>query len=283
MSAITTDTHVVKKARRRALPRTLISGGIILLLSMLLAFFPSLFAPYNPTTFDYKAILKGPSWLHPFGTDSFGRDVLSRVIHAYTIDMQIAIFSTVGPFIFGTFVGAIVGYLGGVAEAIFGRVVDAVLTFPFLVLVIAVVSVLGPGLGNMYIAIGVVGWVFYARLIASEIKVQKRLDYADAGRVMGYTPARIIFRHLLPNAITPAIVYWMTDMALAILLGSSLGYLGLGAQPPAAEWGVQIADGKNYMNTAWWISVFPGVAIVVTGLGFSLTGDGLAELLRVRR
>ena len=176
-----------------------------------------------------------------------------------------------------------VGYVGGLAETLFGRVVDAVITFPFLVLVIAIVSVLGPGLINMYIAVGVVGWVFYARIIAAEVKVQKRLDYADAGRAMGYTHFRIIFRHLLPNAITPAIVYWMTDMALAILLGSSLGYLGLGAQPPAAEWGVQIADGKNFMATAWWISVFPGIAIVITGLGFSLLGDGLAELLRTRR
>jgi peptide/nickel transport system permease protein len=209
--------------------------------------------------------------------------VLSRVIHAYTIDMQIAVFATTGPFVFGTIIGAFVGYAGGITEAIFGRIVDAVVTFPFLVLVIAVVSVLGPGLGNMYVAIGVVGWVFYARLVAAEIKVQKRLDYADAGRVMGYGALRIIFRHLLPNAITAAIIYWMTDMALAILLGSSLGYLGLGAQPPAAEWGVQIADGKNFMSTAWWISVFPGIAIVITGLGFSLAGDGVAELLRVRR
>ncbi len=285
MSVAMTDTIAAKASRLRlsSMPRTLVSGGIILLLSLLLAFFPSLFAPYDPTAFDYNALLKGPSLAHPFGTDSFGRDVLSRVIHAYTIDMQIAVFSTVGPFVFGTLVGAFVGYAGGIAETIFGRIVDAVVTFPFLVLVIAVVSVLGPGLGNMYIAVGVVGWVFYARLVAAEVKVQKRLDYADAGRVMGYTPARIVFRHLLPNAITPAIVYWMTDMALAILLGSSLGYLGLGAQPPASEWGVQIADGKNYMNTAWWISVFPGISIVITGLGFSLAGDGVAELLRVRR
>jgi peptide/nickel transport system permease protein len=135
----------------------------------------------------------------------------------------------------------------------------------------------------MYIALAVVGWVFYARIIAAEVKVQKRLDYADAGRAMGYTPARIIFRHLLPNAITPAVVYLVTDMALAILLGSSLGYLGLGAQPPAAEWGVQIAEGKNFMTTGWWISVFPGIAIVITGLGFSLIGDGLAEVLRTRK
>ena len=168
-------------------------------------------------------------------------------------------------------------------ESIFGRVVDAIITFPFLVLVIAIVAVLGPGLKNMYIAVGVVDWVFYARLIAAEMKIQRRLDYADAGRVMGYGPGRIILRHLLPNAITPAIVYWMTDMALAILLGSSLGYLGLGAQPPAAEWGVLIADGKNFMSTAWWISIFPGIAIVLTGLGFSLFGDGLADVLRPRR
>jgi peptide/nickel transport system permease protein len=269
--------------RATPLPRPLILGGSILIASLLLASFPTLFAPYDPNAFDYAALLQGPTSAHPMGTDNFGRDVLSRVIHAYTIDMQIAIFATVFPFLIGTVVGALVGYVGGVSETIFGRVVDAVITFPFLVLVIAIVSVLGPGLMNMYIAVGVVGWVFYARIIAAEVKVQKRLDYADAGRAMGYSHLRIIFRHLLPNAITPAVVYWMTDMALAILLGSSLGYLGLGAQPPTAEWGVQIAEGKNFMGTAWWISVFPGIAIVVTGLGFSLTGDGLAEILRTRK
>lgn len=267
----------------RLIPRPLLFGGILIGLSLVLAVFPAVFAPYDPIAFDYNALLAPPSRAHLMGTDNFGRDVLSRVIHAYTIDMQIAFFGTVFPFVIGTLVGALVGYAGGTADAVFGRVVDAVITFPFLVLVIAIVSVLGPGLVNMYIALGVVGWVFYARIIASEIKIQKRLDYADAGRAMGYTPMRIIFRHLLPNAITPAIVYLMTDMALAILLGSSLGYLGLGAQPPTAEWGVQIAEGKNFMSTAWWISVFPGIAIVLTGLGFSLIGDGMAELLRTRK
>lgn len=269
--------------RLRRFPRAFTFGAAILIASVVVAAIPSAFAPYDPLTMDYANLLAPPSVAHPFGTDNFGRDVLSRVIHAYTIDMQIALFATLFPFVFGTIVGAIVGYVGGATEAVFGRVVDAVITFPFLVLVIAIVSVLGPGLINMYIAIGVVGWVFYARIIAAEVKVQKRLDYADAGRAMGYTHGRIVFRHLLPNAITPAIVYWMTDMALAILLGSSLGYLGLGAQPPAAEWGVQIADGKNFMATAWWISVFPGIAIVITGLGFSLLGDGLAEILRGRK
>lgn len=272
-----------RRRRRARLPATLVAGGLIIGLSVLVAAFPRLVAPYDPLAFDYKALLKGPSAAHWFGTDNFGRDVLSRVIHAYTLDMQIALFATLGPFVVGSLVGALVGYVGGWVEALFGRLVDAVITFPFLVLVIAIVAVLGPGLNNMYIAVGIVGWVFYARLVAAEVKVQKRLDYADAGRAMGYTPARIVFRHLLPNAITPAIVYWMTDMALAILLGSSLGYLGLGAQPPAAEWGVEIADAKNFMSTAWWMSVFPGLAIVVTGLAFSLVGDGLAELLRTKK
>ncbi len=274
---------VPTKHRARPLPPALVGGGVILAVSLFFAFAPQVVAPHSPIAIDYKAILKPPSWLHPFGTDNFGRDMLSRVIHAYTLDMQIALFTTLFPFVFGTTVGALVGYYGGIAETIFGRIVDTIITFPLLVLVIAIVAVLGPGLGNMYIAVGMVYWVFYARLIASEVKLQRSLDYAAAARVMGHNDARIIVRHIMPNVITTGIVYWMTDMAIAILLGSSLGYLGLGAQPPAAEWGVLIAGGKNYMATAWWISIFPGIAIVTTGLGFSLLGDGLAELLRVER
>ena len=274
-----------RRARVR-LPRLswpLAIGLAILGISLVFAFVPDLVAPYPPTKFDYRAILKGPSAAHLFGTDNFGRDILSRTIWAYRIDLQIALFGTLFPVVFGTLVGAIVGYRGGWALAVFGRVVDAVVTFPFFVLVIAIVVVLGPGLSNLYIAVSIIGWVFYARLIAAEMGVQRRLDYAAAGRVMGYSTARILLRHLLPNTVSAALVFWMTDMALCILLGSSLGYLGLGAQPPTAEWGVLIADGKNYMNTAWWISIFPGIAIVVTGLGFSLLGDGLADLLRPRR
>ena len=227
--------------------------------------------------------MQPPSAAHWFGTDNFGRDVLSRTIWATRVDIQIAIFSTLFPLVFGTIVGTLTGYYGGWLDAVFGRLVDLVITFPFLVIVIAIVAVLGPGLLNMYIAVSAIGWVFYAQLIRAEIRVQKQSDYAAAARVLGYGEMRLIFRHLLPNAITPAIVYWMTDMALAILLGSSLGYLGLGAQPPTAEWGVIIAEGKNFMSTAWWISVFPGIAIVVAGVSFSMVGDGLADLLRRRR
>ena len=275
--------NVTARRSRQRPSATLILGAAILVISFALAIAPGLVAPYDPLAFDYVNLLKPPSAAHLLGTDNFGRDVLSRTIWAYQIDMQIAIFATLPALLVGSAVGALVGYYGGWPDTLFERLVDAVITFPFLVLVIVIVGVLGPGLTNMYIAVGVVGWVFYARLLRGEIRVQKSRDYAAAARVMGYTDARIILRHLLPNAITPIIVYWMTDMALGILLGSSLGYLGLGAQPPAAEWGVLIADGKNFMATAWWIAVFPGIAIVITGLGFSLFGDGLADLLRPRR
>ena len=285
------DNVLSRSAARRLRPRlrwpavnwTFAAGAGILLAAVALAVAPQAVAPFDPTKFDYKAILKAPSATHLFGSDNFGRDMLSRTIWAYRVDLQIALFGPLFPVVFGTAIGAVGGYAGGWAQVVFGRVVDAVVTFPFLVLVIAIVAVLGPGLINLYIAVSAVGWVFYARIVAAEVAVQGRLDYAAAGRVMGYSTARILIRHILPNAITAALVYWMTDMALCILLGSSLGYLGLGAQPPTAEWGVLIAEGKNYMRTAWWISIFPGVAIVVTGLGFSLLGDGLADMLRPRR
>lgn len=269
--------------RLRHWPGSLVAGALILLAVLVCAVAPGLVAPYDPLAFDYMALLQPPSAAHPFGTDQFGRDILSRTISAATIDLQIALFATVAPLVVGTLVGLLVGYYGGIADALFGRLVDLVVTFPFLVLVIAIVAVLGPGLLNMYIAIGVVGWVFYAKLMRAEVLVLRGQDFVSATKVLGYGEARILLRHILPNAARPILVYWMTDMALAILLGSSLGYLGLGAQPPAAEWGVLIADGKNFFSQAWWITVFPGIAIVVCGIGFSLLGDGLADMLDVRR
>ena len=265
------------------LPIPLLAGAVILLAVLLCAVAPGWVAPYDPLAFDYTALQQPPGAQHPFGTDQFGRDILSRTIAAATIDLQIALFATIAPLVVGTLIGLLVGYYGGWADILFGRLVDLVVTFPFLVLVIAIVAVLGPGLGNMYIAVSVIGWVFYARLVRGEVLVLRGHDYVSAARVLGYNEARVLLRHILPNAARPVLVYWMTDMSLAILLGSSLGYLGLGAQPPTAEWGVLIADGKNLFTQAWWISVFPGIAIVLCGIGFSLVGDGLADLLDVKR
>ncbi len=272
------------RIRLRFQPKfTLIAGLILLAVFVLLAIFPEQFAPYSPTDFDYSAILSPPSRAHPFGTDNFGRDIFSRVIWAARVDLQIALFTTAFPFLFGTLIGSVTGYYGKWLDALFGRIVDIVVVFPFLVLVIAIVAFLGPGLTNMYIAVSVVGWVAYARLVRGEMMVQKQAEYAMAAKTMGYTPWRIIGRHLLPNVIGSSITYWMTDMSLGILLGASLGYLGLGAQPPTAEWGVMVADGKNFMNTAPWISTFPALALTVAGITFSLLGDGVADLLRPRK
>lgn len=275
MRAITLSR--LRLARLPLAPSLLIGGGIVLL-SILIAIAPQWFATHDPEIFDYEALLVAPSAAHWFGTDSFGRDIYSRVIWAFRVDLQIAFFATIVAVVFGTIVGAVVGYFGGILDTIVGRIIDVIVIFPFLVLIIAVVALLGPGLINMYIAMTAVGWVFYCRLMRAEILVQKNLDYAAAAKGLGYSHMRIILRHLLPNAITPVMIYWMTDMALAVLLGSSLGYLGLGAQPPEAEWGVLIADGKNYIETAWWMSIFPGLAILLLGLGLSLFSDGLAEL-----
>ena len=259
-----------------------IIGGALLTIFVCAALFPSVLAPYDPNFIDYKGLLKPPSLAHWFGTDHLGRDMLSRVIWAASVDLQIAVFSTLFPVIFGTIVGSFIGYYGGIFDTLFGRLVDLVVTVPFLVLVIAIVAVLGPGLFNLYIAVGTVGWVAYARLTRAEIIRQKSLDYAAAGRVMGFGPMRIIFDQLLPNAIGPVLVYWMTAMSLAILLGSSLGYLGLGAQPPTAEWGVMIFDARNFTANAPWMSIFPGIAIVLAGMSFSLLGDGASEWLQRR-
>jgi peptide/nickel transport system permease protein len=267
------------RGKLRAVPAV---GIAILVLFLICAIAPAWIAPRDPLAFDYRALLRPPSLTHPFGTDNFGRDLLSRVIWASRIDLQIALFATVFPMLFGTFAGCLLGYFGGIVDAVFRRLVDVIITIPFIVLVIAIVAVLGPGLSNMYVAISAVGWIVYARLARAEVLAQRRLDYVAAARVMGYSAPRIVFRHLLPNVAPTVLVYWMSDMALAILLGSSLGYLGLGAQPPTAEWGELIADGKNFLTTAWWISIFPGIAIVLAGIGFSLAGDALADRLRRR-
>ena len=264
-------------------PPALIAGIAVLAAMLACALVPGRIAPYDPLAFDYNALLQPPGAAHWFGTDQFGRDMLSRTISAATLDLQIALFATVAPLVAGTLIGLLVGYYGGIADVLFGRLVDLVVTFPFLVLVIAIVAVLGPGLANMYVAIAAVGWVFYAKLMRAEVLVLRGQDFVSAAKVLGYGDARILLRHILPNAARPILVYWMTDMALAILLGSSLGYLGLGAQPPEAEWGVLIADGKNFFTQAWWIAVFPGFAIVLCGIGFSLAGDGLADLLDAGR
>ncbi|WP_245455247.1 ABC transporter permease [Mesorhizobium sp. M9A.F.Ca.ET.002.03.1.2] len=262
--------------------RTTLAAGIAVLgLFLVLAVFAPFIAPYDPIFQDAAARLQAPSPAHPLGTDNFGRDILSRVIWGARIDLQIAVIGVVFPFIIGTTLGTIAGFFGGIVDVIFMRIVDVVLAFPFLVLMLSIIAILGPGLGSFYIAMALVGWVSYARLIRAQILVLKNSDYAVAAISLGFSRSRVMFRHLLPNAAAGSLVFVMSDAVLVLLNGAAISYLGLGVQPPVAEWGVMVADGQSFITTAWWITLFPGLSIVLLAFGFSLMGDALADLMGV--
>jgi peptide/nickel transport system permease protein len=264
--------------RRRG---TLATGVFLLGAFVILALGAPLIAPYDPIAQDVAARLHGPSWLHPFGTDNFGRDILSRVIWSTRIDLQIAVIGVLFPFIIGTALGTVAGFFGGIVDAIFMRLVDIILAFPFLVLMLSIIAILGPGLGSFYIAMALVGWVSYARLIRAQMLVLKNHDYAVAAVSLGFSRTRIMFRHLLPNAVAGSVVFAMSDAVLVLLNGAAISYLGLGVQPPTAEWGVMVAEGQPFVTTAWWITLFPGLSIVTLAFAFSMIGDGLANLFGV--
>ena len=268
---------------RRALGRgpVLAAGCALVGFFVLLALAAALVAPFDPAFQDTAARLQPPSLAHPFGTDNFGRDMLSRVIWGARIDLQIAVIGVIFPFLLGTTIGTISGFFGGIVDTIFMRLVDVILAFPFLVLMLAIIAILGPGLTSFYIAMALVGWVSYARLVRAQILVLKNQDFAVAARSLGFSRSRIMFRHLLPNAIAGSLVFAMSDAVLVLLNGAAISYLGLGVQPPTAEWGVMVAEGQAFITTAWWITLFPGLAIVTLAFGFSLLGDGLADLLGV--
>ncbi|HET7095469.1 MAG TPA: ABC transporter permease, partial [Thermomicrobiales bacterium] len=219
----------------------------------------------------------------PFGTDNFGRDVLTRVVYAAHLDLLIGIVPTSITLVTGVILGSIAGYYGGKADTIIMRVADVVMAFPFIVLVIGIIAMLGPGLRNLFIAIALVGWISYARLVRGEILVVKHQDYVVAAEALGNTSRAVLLRHVLPNVIAQTIVYAMSDAVLNILLGAALSFLGLGVQPPTPEWGLMIQEARNFIRQAWWMPTFPGLAIVVTGVALSLIGDGLAERMNAGR
>ncbi|HWA42461.1 MAG TPA: ABC transporter permease [Hypericibacter adhaerens] len=269
-------------AQGLAAPAALKLGAAISLAWLFLALAAPLVAPYDPIAQDLEQTLRHPGWAHWLGTDNFGRDVLSRIIWGARFDLAMGLLGVIVPFILGSAIGLVAGYFGGLVDTLLMRLLDITISFPFFVLVIAIISVLGAGLASFFIAVALVGWVSYARLIRSQTLVLKHSDFVLAARNLGYSRRRIMARHILPNAVLPAVVFSMSDVVLTILLGSSLSYLGLGVQPPAAEWGVMIAEGQTFLATAWWISFFPGLAIVTLALGFSLLADGLAETLGIR-
>jgi peptide/nickel transport system permease protein len=265
-----------------SLPRLAVIGGALCLFWLLVALAAPWLAPYDPLAQDLAATLQPPSVVHLLGTDNFGRDILSRIIWGTRLDLQMGVFGVLFPFIIGTFIGAMSGYFGGFVDMVLMRLLDITISFPFFVLIIAIVATLGPGLGSFYIALALVGWVSYARLVRARFLVLKHADFVMAARSLGFSHLRIVLHHILPNAIMPALVFSMSDAVIDILLGSSLSYLGLGIQPPTPEWGLMIAEGQNFIATGWWMTFFPGLAIVLLATGFSLLADGAAEYFGIR-
>ena len=258
----------------------LVAGLAILVVVVGLALAAPLVTSYSPIAQNLNDSLLGPSSRHLLGTDQLGRDTFTRLLYGMRLDLQIAFIAVLLPFLLGIVLGSLAGYFGGWVDSVIMRLVDIVVAFPFYVLIIALVFVLGPGKSSIFIAITLVGWVAYARIIRGEILVAKRQDYITAARSGGLSNVRIMRRHLLPNVISQGFIYGMSDIVQDILAIVTLGYLGLGIPPPTADLGSMINDGQNFLSTHWQLTTIPGLAVVVVGLGLSLVGDGLADLLR---
>jgi len=264
--------------RNARLNPAFLTGLVLLAIVVLVAIAAPMLTPYDPVEQRLNEAFMPPlSPGHVLGTDNFGRDIWSRIAFSTRIDLQIGVISVVFPFLFGSLTGIATGYLGGKLDTVAMRIVDVLMAFPFLVLVIAIMSILGPGLTNLYIAVGAVGWIPYMRITRGETLATRHLEYIEAARTVGCSPARVMLRHVLPNVIAPALIYVFTAMVLAILTGATLSFFGLGPQPPTPEWGAMIAEGRQFLLLAWWMTTLPGLALLIVGVALSLIGDGLAE------
>jgi peptide/nickel transport system permease protein len=263
----------------RRLP--LIIGLVLLAIAILAITFAPLITSAPPNQIDVLNPLAPPLTPgHFLGTDQYGRDLWSRILYGGRIDLAIAFGATSVTLVFGTIYGLVAGYFGGKADNVMMRIVDLFFAFPFLVLIIAIIAMLGPNTFNIFVAIWITSWVTYARIMRAQVIVAKKQQYVLAARALGYSRTRVMLRHILPNTASAVIIFSMVDAIGNIALAASLGFLGLGVQPPTPEWGTMIADGQNYITTAWWLTLFPGLAIVFVGVAFSLIGDGLADILR---
>ena len=263
----------------RRLP--LIIGLALLAIAILAITFAPLLTSAAPNQIDVLNPLAPPLTPgHLLGTDQFGRDVWSRILYGGRIDLAIAFGATSVTLVGGTIIGLVAGYFGGRIDNVLMRIVDLFFAFPFLVLIIAIIAMLGPSLLNIFLAIWITSWVAYARIMRAQVIVAKKQQYVLAARALGYSRTRVMLRHILPNTASAVIIFSMVDAVGNIILAAALGFLGLGVQPPTPEWGTMISDGQNYITTAWWLITFPGLAVVFVGVAFSLIGDGLADVLR---
>ena len=265
--------------------RLAMAGGCVVAALFLLSLLAEVIAPYNPNSINAWAVLSPPSWQHWFGTDELGRDVLSRIIFGARISLKVG-FVAVGIAVsIGTVVGLVSGYYSGLVDATLMRFVDIMLCFPAFFLILAVITVREPSIWNIMIVIGLTGWMGVARLVRAETLSIREMDYILAARCIGCSDFRIIFRHILPNAMSPVLVSASLGVAGAILTESALSFLGIGVLPPTPSWGNILTSGKDYIEFAWWLSLFPGLSILLTVLAYNLLGEGIRDALdpRVKR
>ena len=257
-------------------------GAVIVLFLFVIAVFAPWIAPYDPGQIEIKRILEEPSAKHPFGTDPLGRDVFSRMIWGSRISLMVGFVAVGIATAIGIFLGALAGYYGRWADSLIMRFVDIMLCFPTFFLILAVIAFLEPSIWNIMIVIGVTSWMGVARLVRAEFLSQKERDYAVAERALGAKDFRIIFRHILPNAMAPVLVSATLGVAGAILTESALSFLGIGVQPPTPSWGNILTAGKDNIDIAWWLSFYPGTAILITVLGYNLLGEGIRDSIDPR-
>ena len=252
-------------------------GLSVLILLILSALFSDILTPYEFDKINPINALRPPSLEHPMGTDAFGRDQLTRIMHGGKVSLQVGMISVLIGGTFGIFMGAIAGFFGGWIDEIISRFIDIMLAFPSILLALAVVSVLGPDLYNLMIAVGISSIPAFARLVRSAVLSIKENDYIVAAKSLGLTRARIVVVHIIPNIFASILVFATLEVATAILAGASLNFLGMGAKPPTPEWGLLLAESRDFFRRAWWLATFPGIAIMVTVISINLLGDGLRD------
>lgn len=281
---MTAVSSVRKPARLFSGNSKLLIGILIIGVIVLLALCAPLLTSHDPTAQDFMNTLQGPSADHLLGTDNLGRDIFSRLLYGARVDLFLATVAMILPLVFGSILGALCGYYGGWFDAIVMRIADTVVAFPFYVLVISLVFILGNGIFSIIIAISLVSWVAYARIIRAEAMVLCSTNFMDALHVGGLGTGRIIFRHLLPNVLSQAVVYAMSDIVANIGVIVTLGYFGLGIVPPTPDWGNMMSEGQPFFTGGYYsLMLIPAAAVVVTSYGLSLIGDGLAAALRVKQ
>jgi peptide/nickel transport system permease protein len=262
-----------------------VAGSVVVLALFAVSLLAPWLAPYDPNAIDLKQVLMPPSGLHPFGTDPLGRDVFSRMIWGAGISLKVGFVATGIAIFIGTVLGALAGYYGRWADTVIMRFVDIMLCFPTFFLILAVIAFLEPSIWNIMIVIGLTGWMGVTRLVRADFIALKERDFVQAAHAIGAGDFRIIFLHILPNAMASVLVAATLGVAGAILTESALSFLGIGVQPPTPSWGNILTAGKDNIDIAWWLSFYPGLAILITVLGYNLLGEGIRDALdpRLRR